>query len=761
MHILLQHAIRYAEMGWSVIPLHFPIFQNGKPPVCSCGNPNCASIGKHPALKNGVKGATKDKKIIQKWWDKGNWNIGIAAGASNIIIIDVDPRNGGIETLKSICAYAPIPKTLTAQTGGGGKHYIFLSNIDQKLPKTLGPGIDVQQGNRYIVAPPSLHKSGNNYYWLNSSAPITPEWILSVNERILQTPKFPKNQPDTHIPTEQKRAFAEGCLVEATEKVRQAKPGERQSTLNKEAYGMGGFIARGLLDEQEVTAKLLSAAPISQGVFGIADFTFKEAEKTIIRGLQDGKEAPRSVGFLQPAVTHNALPSADGSSIEWRDTLWPTDLMEPGNDWTELGLARRSIKILTEKYQSDVIFDRDTLWTYHFEQHRWIEIPQHHQTLATIWHGARRDKKKPLNITAAKLTNIEKLIRVESHQPGFFNTRTEGICFKNGRYLNGKLYPLTPEDHNTFIIPHTYNPEADTSKWYKWFSYFWPDKNIQKIILEFIGACLFGVVTNYERALMLLGGGDNGKSTLLHMIRALFQPQAVISINPQNFSNEYYRAKLIKAQLNIVTELKYEELKDTETIKAIISGEEISAREPMGKVFFFEPKMGNIFAGNKLPKANDLTHGFRKRFLLIPCDVTIHQNNIIPDYHLYLENNAMDGFIKELVKNAEALIKQKKYTESYKVDEAKRTWFKDSDQIEQFVDEAILVDNEKDKKKNGIKTGIQAIYNHYRAWASITGHKIMSKRSMVQRLRNLGIRETRTKNQRYFYLQIKNLSNIS
>jgi hypothetical protein len=51
-----------------------------------------------------VKDATFDPKQIKAWWEK--WpqaNIGVATGAkSGIVVIDVDPRNGGGETLEKL-----------------------------------------------------------------------------------------------------------------------------------------------------------------------------------------------------------------------------------------------------------------------------------------------------------------------------------------------------------------------------------------------------------------------------------------------------------------------------------------------------------------------------------------------------------------------------------------------------------------------------------------------------------------------------------
>ncbi len=95
-------ALYYAEkLDWPV----FPAFEvKGGCCACAAGN-NCERPGKHPRTKHGVRDATKDPEQIKAWWR--TWpdaNIGVATGRdSGIIVIDADPRNGAIETIRTPC----------------------------------------------------------------------------------------------------------------------------------------------------------------------------------------------------------------------------------------------------------------------------------------------------------------------------------------------------------------------------------------------------------------------------------------------------------------------------------------------------------------------------------------------------------------------------------------------------------------------------------------------------------------------------------
>lgn len=174
---LLKCALEYARRGWPVFPLHAPDADGN----CSCHTDCGKNKGKHPRTMNGFKDATKDEGKIRRWWDM--WpdaNIGVRTGVeSNIVVLDVDPRNGGSESLAAMeFENGKLHETLTSNTGGDGRHFLFI-RPEAKLNKEAGEGLDIKGDGGYIVAPPSLHASGKRYEWANGAevAPMS-EWLL-------------------------------------------------------------------------------------------------------------------------------------------------------------------------------------------------------------------------------------------------------------------------------------------------------------------------------------------------------------------------------------------------------------------------------------------------------------------------------------------------------------------------------------------------------------------------------------------------------
>lgn len=174
---MIEHALAYAGRGWPV----FPIYET-QGEQCACRNAECKHQGKHPRTRNGLTGASVDEETIKYWW--GRWpnaNIGIATGdASGLYVLDVD--EGGEEAL---CDYPARPDTPETITGSGGTHVLFRRPAGDKFKSQTGilPDLDIRADGGYIVAPPSIHKSGDRYEWeLGPDTPLAdpPQWLLDV-----------------------------------------------------------------------------------------------------------------------------------------------------------------------------------------------------------------------------------------------------------------------------------------------------------------------------------------------------------------------------------------------------------------------------------------------------------------------------------------------------------------------------------------------------------------------------------------------------
>lgn len=172
---MLRAALWYARHGWYVVPLHTPLFKDTTCVGCSCEAwkrkkvPSyvCPTQGKHPRITEWEENATRDESIICQWWSKWpNANIGIAAGKSGLLDLDLDTYKDNYQG-SDILTLAD-EQTVTNLSGGGGAHLLYQMPEDAHYTNARGklpPGIDIRGFGGQFVAPPSLHPSGKRYQW--------------------------------------------------------------------------------------------------------------------------------------------------------------------------------------------------------------------------------------------------------------------------------------------------------------------------------------------------------------------------------------------------------------------------------------------------------------------------------------------------------------------------------------------------------------------------------------------------------------------
>lgn len=121
---------------------------------------------------------------FRRWPDA---NIGIVTGRiSGLVVLDVDPRHFGDDSLSDFeRAYGPVPDTVEAITGSGGRHiYFAYPGRVVRNAVAFAPGLDLRGDGGVVVAPPSVHATGRRYEWEVSHDPDMvhlapmPRWLV-------------------------------------------------------------------------------------------------------------------------------------------------------------------------------------------------------------------------------------------------------------------------------------------------------------------------------------------------------------------------------------------------------------------------------------------------------------------------------------------------------------------------------------------------------------------------------------------------------
>lgn len=326
------------------------------------------------------------------------------------------------------------------------------------------------------------------------------------------------------------------------------------------------------------------------------------------------------------------------------------------------------------------------------------------------------------------------------------------INLQNGTYMISKgvgvLRDFDPKDFLTYQLPFKYNPKAECPIFKDYLKKVLPDIESQKLLQEFM-AYIFTPEMNLEKCLVLLGSGQNGKSVFFNIMCAILGESNVLNYQMSSFSHEYKRAKLLNVLLNYSSE-KGNEL-EIDTFKALISGEPIQAREPYGKSFTIRNKVRFVINANELPKETEQTDAFFRRFLIVPFEVKISEEEKDPNLASKIIENELPGVFNWILEGLKILVAQQKFSECAKSTLAVEEYRKSSDSIAQFVEECNVMPD------LTTKTALKDLYQEYKSFCVDDNYRPFAKRRFGQRLESLGFEKTRLNdgNSAFFIKRVK------
>ena len=447
-------------------------------------------------------------------------------------------------------------------------------------------------------------------------------------------------------------------------------------------------------------------------------------------------------------------------------------------DHTELALALVG-DLQTQAGGPSPVHHAGRLYSHDTTTGTWREIPEHAlQQHVTTYAGSpvAGPKPAPLRINRGDQTGVaamvEAAIRTISPNP---LPMTEGAAFQDGILLpSGTFRAFVPGDYVLanhalpvhYLDPSTGAPPPAPVRWLRFLQEIYAGESDVKervaVLQEFLGAALFGVATRYQKSLALLGEtGANGKSVLLRVAGSLFPHEVVGAIAPHHLegsSSEYYRAMLLRLRLNVVSELPENELMDTSTLKAVIAGDEVIAREIRESPFRGRPRAAWVIAANSLPPVRDTSGGFWRRQLVLTHNVRFDGKDgrpaADPNLAEYLLRNELPGIAAWAAEGGKRLLAQNGYTHLASSDELVDNWARDNDPVRRFCEEHLVAD------ANGA-TSAKLIYKAYQQWSAENGNSAMASARLFRRLPSMGMRSKHTKGGNVYACRIVGLAGFA
>jgi putative DNA primase/helicase len=270
-----------------------------------------------------------------------------------------------------------------------------------------------------------------------------------------------------------------------------------------------------------------------------------------------------------------------------------------------------------------------------------------------------------------------------------------------------ELKPYSPDLMFFNKIPVKYNPEATCPKIDKFHSEITNGEEDIKILVEMIGFCLY---RDYfiAKALMLVGGGANGKSTWLSLVKRFLGPENVSGRSLQDLEeHRFAKADLHTKLANIYADLPDKALHRTGMFKMSTGRDIITAERKFGQPFNFVSYDKLFYSANKVPEVYDDTTAFFRRWI-----IQVFPNEFIganADPHILEKlttEEELSGLLNKALAALKRLLEKGQFSYSKTTEEIREDYIRKSSPIAAFVMDCLEVDSDAFIEK-------KALYNEF------------------------------------------------
>lgn len=383
------------------------------------------------------------------------------------------------------------------------------------------------------------------------------------------------------------------------------------------------------------------------------------------------EEKKESIKLINEFMFADPIDEKELMSTVLRDEILERQSDEDDKTCYEEKLAR---KIIQEK---QIITCNDDCYLFNGKYYQRLDDVDLERIIHTEYNAGLKQTRRKECVQFIKLKSYV--------PPKELNSDWNQLTFRNGILnLNTMtLMPHTPNIYNTVYIDYNYQKDAIYSPAIDTFfnTLSGSEETLKNLLYEIVGCCL--VRKNlFSKFFICYGQGQTGKSSYLRLITNLLGETNVSFLSINSLEERFMASELFGKLANLGDDVPYY-LKETATLKKLVTGEQFSADQKYKQPVNFQNFATLIFTTNRLPEVSDKSSGFYRRLMLVELNNKIEQPDMFffdrltdADYE-YLLSKAIDKLL--------AAIKAGKLSETCESSEAKENYRKEQSSVLSFI----------------------------------------------------------------------------
>lgn len=750
----LEAAFAYARAGWYVGP--------------------CDQKTKHPGSVLG-KGwplkTSQDPKELSAWWAGSDLGIFLHVGRSGAVVLDVDDHAKLPDQLAGIIAEHQPPFQSTRTTDPRRGHYVFAQPDDRLLgsawPKGLAKGWgEVRGKNGVIVVQPTQHeKPEGRYQWVRTGAvPASPELAAllpdATDSEDPATDSAVRTFLEAHTTSAEPGALTP-ILNSFSETV--AEGGSRHEALKLAAIwacreaAIGLFPARVAMERLWALFSAAMKADLPPGRYPRSEFRALWAW-AVAQAMGTDLEARRAevaerLAKVEAERTKPLEPVTDPAAEETPPLRDPADYFRDKGAGVDVALlAEDAMAMGPLRVGRDGLF-----WAY---EHG-------------VWHEQRDEVRGRVvdllrgRYRGSHAANVEHVVRRKvgtigaDPVPDFINFRGSTVAGdvyppdhhlagqpRGGGMLDwrtGQMHAWAPDYLSTVQLPIAWDPEAACVRFDGFLASVLSEDYIT-LVWEMLGYLMMSG-NPLQQAFLFYGTGQNGKGTLLRVIKALLGERNISAVSLDSLNtNRFAAASLYGKTANLAGDIDATYQESTAAFKSL-TGEDVYRTEHKHRdAFEFTSWAVPVFSANEVPGSADVSEGYLRRWTVVHFARHIEESEKVDGLSDLLVQE-LPGIAAKALPALRTLMQRRHFDKTRgEVADGAEEFARKIDQVRQWVEQCCLTGPEMATQQ----TLLPDAYASYRAWVERTGSGKLSAEKFYARLAGIpGLRVKKVRGVRY------------
>ena len=387
---------------------------------------------------------------------------------------------------------------------------------------------------------------------------------------------------------------------------------------------------------------------------------------------------------------------------------------------------------------------------WHYDVRLWRPVQDQWvagKVLETI-QGNPVKNQKTASVLSQVLTMLRAKLAVKDDLLGFVADPAPVINCSNGELWiaqdgSVELRPHRPGSYLRHCLDVAYDPDA-------------PCPEYDRAVLEIFGQAdnpkamvrhwneLIGYLVQPRRNIplivILLGGGDNGKTVLIRTVVRLLGSQLVHAQRVEDLDkNRFAMGSLFGKLLFVDDDVRAGVRLPDGVLKTVSEAKEVTGELKYHPSFNFVVRTVPVLLCNNIPSLADLSHGMLRRLMVVPFNRRFTDQDRDPDLFEEIWAKELPGVLNRALRGYRRLLERgAKFKRPAAVEKATKRWLQQANPLPAFVEDHCM------RQAEG-RCLMKDFYAAYTTWTQEMGYTLTQTQQTVTRnLEHLGYTTTKT-----------------